>query len=68
MNWVFRSFIGNLLEQTPSMQHLSRERIAILLEVLSFFLVTTDLYGSERLERLRDRIIETKSSSKTGLS
>lgn len=51
------------------MRYISREQLSIILEVMSFFFVTTDLYGSERLERLRDRLIENKDTpSKDKLS
>ena len=36
---------------------MSLSHISILLEVVSFFLVTTDLYGEKRLTSLRDRLI-----------
>lgn len=51
------------------MQHISKEHLAVILEMISFFFVTTDLYGSERLERVRDRLIESKSDpSNEGLT
>lgn len=36
------------------------ERISILLETLSFFLVTTDLFGNKRLERVKERILASR--------
>lgn len=39
------------------MLKISTEHVAILLEVISFFCVTTDLYGKKRLEELRSRLI-----------
>jgi hypothetical protein len=42
------------------MHQISKEHLAIILEVISFFCVTTDLYGSERLQKLRDRLVERK--------
>ena len=39
---------------------MSNEHTSILLEIMSFFLVTTDLYGNKRLENLKEKIIERK--------
>ena len=36
------------------------EHLSILLEIIAFFFVTIDLYGRERLEKLRDKIIKIK--------
>lgn len=36
---------------------MTAQKVALILEVVSFFCVTIDLYGEERLERLRRRLI-----------
>ncbi len=36
------------------------EHLSIMLEIIAFFFVTIDLYGRERLEKLRDKVIKIK--------
>jgi hypothetical protein len=43
---------------------MSKEHVSILLEVISFFFVTTDLYGKERLENLNQIIAERRLTGK----
>jgi hypothetical protein len=40
---------------------MTREHIASLLEIASFFLVSLDLYGEDRLERLGQRLSDRKA-------
>jgi hypothetical protein len=41
------------------LQNLITEQVAIFLEVISFFCVTTDLYGKKRLDKLEEKLRST---------